>query len=96
MCIRDRKIDKKKAKDPKALKVALEFSAEKMLLTLDTIFSTGTIKGFKPHPAAFLGQMVAHEAHHRGQIMMTITRNKLPISKSVNFGLWGWNTRLKD
>lgn len=92
----DVKIDKKQANNKTALKTALLFSAEHMVNTLERLFQENTIKGYKPHPAAFLGQMIAHEAHHRGQIMATVTRNKFPISKSVNFGLWGWSSRLKD
>ncbi len=91
----DVKIDKKEAKDKQALKTALLFSAEHMLSTLENVLMDNHIKGYKPHSAAFLGQMIAHEAHHRGQIMTTITRNELPISKSVNYGLWGWNSLLK-
>ena len=92
----DVKINKKEANNKLGLKTALLFSAEHMLLTLEQVFQENTIKGYKPHPSAFLGQMIAHEAHHRGQIMTAITRNNLPISKSVNYGLWGWSSRLKD
>ena len=75
----DVKIDKKQATDKLALKTALLFSAEHMLFTLNQVFSENTIKGFKPHPSAFLGQMIAHEAHHRGQIMATVTQINSPL-----------------
>ena len=61
--------------------------------TLHTLFLQERIKGYKPHPTAFFAQMIAHESHHRGQIMTIITRNDLQISKSVNFGLWSWNNK---
>ena len=90
---RDLKIDKKYARDKVQLGLALDRSALKMADTLNQIFKNDKIKGYNPHPLAFFSQMIAHEAHHRGQIMATITRNGLEINKSVNFGLWNWNDK---
>jgi len=87
----DLKIDKKYANNKQQLIDALQKSSQKMSDTLYELFQQESIKGFKPHPTAFFAQMIAHESHHRGQIMATITRNDLKISKSVNFGLWSWN-----
>ncbi|MBX9579138.1 MAG: DinB family protein [Gemmataceae bacterium] len=28
----------------------------------------GKVKGFKPHVVAFVGYLIAHESHHRGQV----------------------------
>ena len=89
----DLKIAKKYAKDKGMLSKALNHSASKMTDSLVEVFDAEKIKGYKPHPIAFLCQMIAHESHHRGQIMMTITRNDFPIDKSVNFGLWNWNNK---
>ncbi|NMH89962.1 DinB family protein [Flavivirga algicola] len=89
----DLKLDKKYAKDKKKLEEALQKSAQKMKETLSKIFEQESIRGYKPHPVAFFSQMIAHESHHRGQIIATITRNDLPIDKSVNFGLWNWNNK---
>ena len=89
----DLKIDKKYAKDKLKLKNALLFSSEKMGSTLSQLFEQETIKGFKPHSTAFYTQIIAHEAHHRGQIMTIVARNNLSISKSVNFGLWSWSNK---
>lgn len=89
----DLKLDKKYAKDKTKLKEALKKSSQKMGETLFRVFEQEDIKGYKPHPIAFFAQMIAHESHHRGQIMATITRNGLPIDKSVNFGLWNWNNK---
>lgn len=87
------KIDKKNGKNKEQLFKSLNLSANKMREALQEIFNQQKISGYKPHPIAFYSQMIAHESHHRGQIMMTITRNELPISKSVNFGLWNWNNK---
>ena len=42
---------------------------------LERGFTTGRVKGFKPHPEAFLGYMIAHEAYHRGQIILILKEN---------------------
>ncbi|MCY7357905.1 MAG: DinB family protein, partial [Rudanella sp.] len=37
---------------------------------LERDLNEGRIKGFKPHPVGFLGYLIAHESHHRGQIAL--------------------------
>jgi len=87
----DLKLDKKYASEKLELIRALNQSSQKMSNTLKHLFQKESITGYKPHPTALFAQMVAHESHHRGQIMATISRNGFPINKSVNFGLWNWN-----
>jgi uncharacterized damage-inducible protein DinB len=53
----------------------------------------GRIKGFKPDVASFLAYLVAHDAHHRGQITMLARQVGHPVSQSAMFGLWEWGTR---
>jgi len=89
----DLKIDKKYAKDKSKLVDTFLKSSQKMSDTLCQLFEQESIKGYKPHPTAFFTQIIAHESHHRGQIMTIIARNNLEISKSVNFGLWNWHNK---
>jgi uncharacterized damage-inducible protein DinB len=51
------------------------------------------IKNFKPHPAAFLGYLISHESHHRGQIMLSLKQSGHPVDKKIQFGIWEWGTR---
>ena len=53
----------------------------------------GRIKGFKPHAAAFLGYMISHESHHRGQAEWALRMCGQPVSDSVSYGLWEWGSR---
>lgn len=53
----------------------------------------GKIKGFKPHPTAFIGYIIAHESHHRSQIILLLKLCGHPVDKKILFGLWEWGTR---
>ena len=53
----------------------------------------GKIKGFKPHAVAFLGYLIAHESHHRGQIGWTLKGTGHPLDQKTGYGLWEWGVR---
>jgi uncharacterized damage-inducible protein DinB len=53
----------------------------------------GKIKGFKPHAAAFLGYLVSHESHHRGQIMLALKQSGHLVDQKTQYGIWEWGTR---
>jgi len=56
-------------------------------------FTEGKIKGFKPHPAAFLGYLISHESHHRGQIMLSLKQSGHKVDQKVGYGIWEWGSR---
>ena len=60
---------------------------------LEKGFTEGKIKNFKPHPSAFLGYVLAHEAHHRGQIILSLKESKHLPDKKILFGIWEWGSR---
>lgn len=70
----------------------LQSSKAAMAKLLQSGLESGRIKGFKPHPQAFLGYLIAHEAHHRGQILQTLKQNGHLPDKKILFGLWEWGT----
>lgn len=53
----------------------------------------GNIRSFKPDAVSFFGYLVAHDAHHRGQIAMMARQLGHPVSQSAMFGMWEWGTR---
>lgn len=55
--------------------------------------SDGKIKGFKPNATAFLGYLISHESHHRGQVMLCLKQSGHPVDKKTQFGIWEWGTR---
>lgn len=74
--------------------VALEESWRAMGEVLrKAIESDGRIKGFKPDVASFIAYLLAHDAHHRGQISMVARQAGFALSQSAIFGMWEWGTR---
>ncbi|MES2277469.1 MAG: DinB family protein [Bacteroidota bacterium] len=55
--------------------------------------SDGKIKGFKPNATAFLGYLISHESHHRGQVMLCLKQSGHPVDKKIQFGIWEWGAR---
>jgi uncharacterized damage-inducible protein DinB len=53
----------------------------------------GRVKGFRPDVAGFFGYLIAHDAHHRGQICMLARQVGHPLSQKAMFGMWEWGTR---
>jgi uncharacterized damage-inducible protein DinB len=54
---------------------------------------TGHIKGTKLSPVGFLGYALAHEGHHRGQILLHLKMAKLPVDRATGYSLWYWIKR---
>jgi uncharacterized damage-inducible protein DinB len=89
-----RKIEKGGAMDKEALAAALTASAGAVeALLRRSLAGSGKVKGFKPHAAAFLGYLISHESHHRGQIVLTLKQAGHPVDKKTAFGLWEWGVR---
>lgn len=87
------KLDKEVKIDKIILTTELNKSADAITLLLEKGFTEGKIKGFKPHPAAFLGYLISHESHHRGQIMLTLKQSGHPVDQKTQYGLWEWGVR---
>jgi uncharacterized damage-inducible protein DinB len=87
------KLDKEVKIDKALLTNELNKSAEAIAQLLAKGFNENKIKGFKPHPAAFLGYLISHESHHRGQIMLTLKQAGHPIDQKTQYGLWEWGSR---
>jgi uncharacterized damage-inducible protein DinB len=76
------------------LRSALEASGAAMeKLLRKAMAAGGKVKGFKPHAVAFLGYLVAHESHHRGQIGWTLKSVGKPLDQKTAYGLWEWGAR---
>jgi len=87
------KIEKEKASDKKLLQKSLKASGRAMEELLKKGFKEGKIRSFKPHVPAFLGYVVAHESHHRGQIALSLKQSGHTLDKKIGYGIWEWGVR---
>lgn len=56
----------------------------------------GRLSGFPPGAAHFMAYHVAHEGHHRGQIVMLARQLGHRLPAEVTAGLWQWSKRSKE
>jgi uncharacterized damage-inducible protein DinB len=56
----------------------------------------GKVPNFRPDVVVFIGYLIAHDAHHRGQIAMLARQLGHPIPAKAGFGLWEWGTLWKE
>jgi uncharacterized damage-inducible protein DinB len=53
----------------------------------------GKVKGFKPHAPAFVGYLISHEAHHRGQMVLLLKQAGHRLDNKILYGMWEWGVR---
>jgi uncharacterized damage-inducible protein DinB len=88
------KLEPKLDHDKVKLRAALEASGRAVESLLGKAVAIGgKVKGFKPHASAFLGYLISHESHHRGQIGWTLKHSGHPLDQKTAFGLWEWGVR---
>lgn len=56
----------------------------------------GKVPNFKPGVVAFVGYLIAHDSHHRGQISMLARQVGYPVPPKAGFGMWEWGTLSKE
>jgi uncharacterized damage-inducible protein DinB len=59
----------------------------------NSIANGGKVKGFKPHVTAFLGYLVAHDAHHRSQTIIALKQSGHKLDQKILYGIWEWSSR---
>ena len=68
---------------------ALDASRQALLAVISRALETdGRVKGFRPDVAGFFGYLIAHDAHHRGQIAMLARQVGHPLPQKAMFGMW--------
>jgi uncharacterized damage-inducible protein DinB len=75
---------------------AFRESHDALAAVLSKSLDSGQVKGFKPDVASFYAYLIAHDAHHRGQISSLARRLGHPIPQSAMFGMWEWGSRAKE
>jgi uncharacterized damage-inducible protein DinB len=80
--------------DAEKIRAGLTASGEAVATLLAKAIESGErVKNFKPHTVAFLGYLISHESHHRGQIEISLRQAGTPISDKISYGLWEWGSR---
>ena len=88
------KIEKEQAVDKKLLRKGLTDSGEAIKSLLgQSLRADGKVKGFKPHATTFLGYLISHESHHRGQIILSLKQSGKVLDKKILYGIWEWGAR---
>ena len=88
------KLETKTVGDKRELRAAIESSGRAIeSLLKHALADGGKIKGFKPHAVAFLGYLISHESHHRGQAGWALKSSGKPLDQKTAFGLWEWGVR---
>ncbi len=85
------KLDRDKC-TPKQAAEAMARSAEAISALLAVALERPDlrVKDFRPDVAGAFGYMIAHEAHHRGQICMLARQLGFPLDQKTHFGMWEW------
>lgn len=81
----------REAHDVAALAAALDASALAVAALLAQIAKKENARAFERSPATFLGMMLAHEAHHRGQMVLALRLAGKPLPREATAGLWDWD-----
>ena len=89
-----KKIEKTDAGKKDLLRKSLVESGRAIGSLLNNSLETeGRVKGFKPHAPAFLGYMISHESHHRGQIVLLLKQSGHRLDNKILYGMWEWGVR---
>jgi uncharacterized damage-inducible protein DinB len=76
------------------LHAALDASSEAIgVFLVDVLEGKPKRRGFKKGVFTTLSYLVAHEAHHRGSILLTLKQCGHLPHKDVTMGIWGWDQR---
>ncbi len=89
-------LDRAKVTPAQAAKALDGSRAALASLLQSSLANGGRIKSFKPDVAGFFAYLVAHDAHHRGQICQLARQVGHPLPQKAMFGMWEWGSRGKE
>jgi uncharacterized damage-inducible protein DinB len=80
------------------VQAALKSSAASIHALLEKALNdpAGKVPNFKPDVVAFVGYLIAHDSHHRGQIAMLARQVGHPVPAQTGFALWEWGSLWRE
>ncbi|MEO0580974.1 MAG: DinB family protein [Bacteroidota bacterium] len=89
------RIDKQQIRSTIYLQQRLKASAHAVRELMIRSFTQGKVTGFSSTPDIFLSYLIAHESHHRGQILLTLKINDHQIPEEFEQAIWDWGKMAK-
>ena len=86
-------LDRTTVREAQAIRALGSSTAALHRLIHDSVKTDGRIRGFRPDVVGFVGYLIAHDAHHRGQIAMLASQLGYPVPQKAIFGMWEWGKR---
>jgi uncharacterized damage-inducible protein DinB len=72
------------------VKEALSISADAMEKLFEAAVTEGTMPGYKRGVLTLFGYFITHDAHHRGNILLTLKQTGNKVSQEVQYAIWEW------
>jgi uncharacterized damage-inducible protein DinB len=92
ICKKYKIIGKDTSLDKKILVEALEGSGKGIEAFIDKSWEKeGKVNSFKKGLIPFIGYLIAHESHHRGNVLLTLKQTGVKIPDELKWGIWDWN-----
>src|SRR5262249_28868365 len=91
-----KQLDRAKITPAQAVKPLEESRAALAAVLPSSMETDGRVKGFRPEVGGFFGYLIAHDAHHRGQVCMLARQTGHPLPQKAMFGMWEWGSRGKQ
>lgn len=85
-----KKIDKSISPKLPVIRAALASSSTAVEAFIQHCCAAGNVPNFPRGVATFVAYLVAHEAHHRGQVIATLRLSGHKLPPEAVFGLWEW------
>ncbi|MEQ8423649.1 MAG: DinB family protein [Cyclobacteriaceae bacterium] len=83
-------IGKDDALNKELLAKSLEESAQLVNKVLSEALTGDKKVSWPMSPVVFMGYLISHESHQRGQIILSLKQAGHPVGPNIAYGIWNW------